>query len=132
MFCGRNVLRNGTLRNEWNAISGKPAMTRNSGVFASGTKAERQPGSFPTPTPPKGGCGVGKTNSPVPSSDQAAWVRENLPVCAAVAAEFKAEFGDVRLVYAAENGHTLGKPGPTGVSLADTSISGSMGKRSAR
>lgn len=97
-------------------------MTMNSSVFASGTKAERQPGSFPTPTPPKGGCGVGKTNSPEPASDRAAWVRENLPTCAAFAAECKAVFGDVRMVYASENGHTLGSQGPTGVSLADTVV----------
>ena len=41
-----------------------------------------------------------------------AWVKENLPACAAVANEFKAVFGDVRLVYACENGHELGKKTP--------------------
>jgi len=44
------------------------------------------------------------------AESMAEWVRENLPTCAAVAAEFKAEFGDVRLVYAKEAGHEIGKP----------------------
>jgi hypothetical protein len=45
------------------------------------------------------------------------WVRDNLPECASVAAAFKAEFGDVRLTYASENGHVLGKESaePVGV-----------------
>lgn len=32
-----------------------------------------------------------------------------MPTVAAFAAAMRAEFGDVRLVYASENGHTLGK-----------------------
>lgn len=39
----------------------------------------------------------------------AQWVRENLPECASIAASFRAEFGDVRMTYASENGHVLGK-----------------------
>lgn len=37
------------------------------------------------------------------------WVAENLPTCASVANEFRKEFGDVRLVWARENGHEIGK-----------------------
>jgi hypothetical protein len=39
----------------------------------------------------------------------AEWVRENLPTCAAVAAEFREAFGDVRLVYAREAGNEIGR-----------------------
>ena len=41
-------------------------------------------------------------------SDRQQWVRQNLPQVAAKAGEFKAEFGEVRLVYASENGHAVG------------------------
>ncbi len=37
------------------------------------------------------------------------WVTENMPTVAAFAAAMRAEFGEVRLIYASENGHTLGK-----------------------
>lgn len=51
------------------------------------------------------------------------WVRENLPVCAAFAAEVAAVFGpDVRMVYACEAGHTFGRPGPVGIRLSDMVI----------
>ncbi len=53
---------------------------------------------------------------------RAAWVRANLPECSAVAAAFRAEFGDLRLVYASENGHVIGKPGPGGVKLSETVV----------
>lgn len=43
-------------------------------------------------------------------SERQQWVRDNMPVIAAIANEFKAEFGDVRLVFASENGHVIGKP----------------------
>lgn len=52
----------------------------------------------------------------------AAWVRENLPQCSAVAERFRAEFGDVRMVWASEGGHVLGKPGPDGVKLSDAAF----------
>jgi hypothetical protein len=55
-----------------------------------------------------------------------AWVKQNLPACAAIAADFKAVLGDVRLVYASENGHQLGQRGPDGVRLSDTQISGAL------
>jgi len=42
--------------------------------------------------------------------EKAAWVNANLPQCAALAALCKATFGAVRLTYASENGHTIGKP----------------------
>lgn len=50
------------------------------------------------------------------------WVNENMPTCAAVAASFREVFGDVRMVYASENGHVLGTPGPEGVKLSETGI----------
>jgi len=37
------------------------------------------------------------------------WVADNLPTCAAIAAAFRAEFGDVRLVWAKEGGHEIGR-----------------------
>jgi len=49
-------------------------------------------------------------------------VRANLPTVAAIAASFRAEFGEVRLAYASENGHVLGKPGPDGVKLSETVV----------
>lgn len=45
------------------------------------------------------------------------WVRENLPLCTTWAEECRAAFGDVRLVFAQENGHTLGKRGPEGLTI---------------
>ncbi len=53
------------------------------------------------------------------------WVQDNMPACAAIAAEFKDVFGDVRLVYASEAGHVIGKPWQDGVKLSDTVV-GSM------
>lgn len=55
-------------------------------------------------------------------SERQQWVRDNLPISAAIASEFKAVFGDVRLVFASENGHVLGKPGPDGVKLSETVV----------
>lgn len=42
-------------------------------------------------------------------NEAAEWLATNLPTVAAFATAMRAEFGDVRLVYASENGHTLGK-----------------------
>ncbi len=55
-------------------------------------------------------------------ADMAAWTKANLPTCASVAAEFRGVFGDVRMVWAAEAGHTLGTRGPDGVPLVDTVV----------
>jgi hypothetical protein len=45
-------------------------------------------------------------------------VRENLPTCADFAAQCRAAFGEVRMLYASENGHTIGKPSdPPGYSV---------------
>ena len=60
--------------------------------------------------------------SRVEKDEKQQWVRNNLPTCAALAGDFKAVFGDVRLVYAAENGHELGKQGPDGVKLSETLV----------
>jgi hypothetical protein len=87
--------------------------TASTGFFSS-AKQGRQGGDLGGNHPPlKGGVFSPKKHSPLPmptdrSESMAEWVRENLPTCAAVAAEFKAEFGDVRLVYASEGGHVLG------------------------
>ena len=43
------------------------------------------------------------------AEEKAEWVRLNLPTVAAFATAMRAEFGEVRLVYARENGHTIGK-----------------------
>ena len=48
----------------------------------------------------------------LPTSDRqagAAWLRDNLPTVAAVAADFREAFGDVRLAWAKEGGHEVGK-----------------------
>jgi hypothetical protein len=51
-------------------------------------------------------------------ADAAAWVRDNLPTCADFAAQCRAAFGEARLLYASENGHTIGKPSdPPGYSV---------------
>lgn len=50
------------------------------------------------------------------------WVADNLPAVAAFASAVRAEFGDVRLVFAAEAGHVIGKPGPDGVKLSETVV----------
>lgn len=62
-------------------------------------------------------------------NERAAWVNENLPACAAVAAAFKAEFGDVRLVFASQNGHTIGQRSPDGIPLSETLLGPIVTKR---
>ena len=49
-------------------------------------------------------------------SDKSAWLRENLPVVASVVDQFAEAFGreNLRVVYASENGHVLGKPADQG------------------
>lgn len=63
--------------------------------------------------PPLGG-GVPERGCPAPvapdRADAAAWVRDSLPTCADFAAQCRAAFGEARLLYASENGHTIGKP----------------------
>lgn len=39
----------------------------------------------------------------------ALWLRANMPEVAAVAADFRKVFGDVRLVWAREGGHEVGR-----------------------
>ena len=55
-------------------------------------------------------------------SERQQWVRDNMPIIAAKASEFKSAFGDVRLVFASENGQVIGKPGPDGVKLSETVV----------
>lgn len=63
--------------------------------------------------PPLGG-GVPERMCPAPvapaRADAAAWVRDNLPICADFAAQCREAFGEARLLYASENGHNIGKP----------------------
>lgn len=102
---------------------------RNGKAFGCFYGLERWNGKTP-PLPPKGGEGEGFAGrhpdlGSVMADDRAskaAWVRENLPGCTAVADAFRAEFGDVRLVFAAEAGHVIGKPGPDGVKLSETVV----------
>lgn len=55
-------------------------------------------------------------------SDRAEWVRSNMPNCAAAAATFAASFPGLRMTYASENGHVIGKPGGRGVKLSETFV----------
>ena len=43
-------------------------------------------------------------------ANAAEWVRQHLPICSAFAAAVRDEFGEARLTYASEAGHTIGKP----------------------
>lgn len=52
-------------------------------------------------------------------SDRAAWVRDNLPTCAAAAATFAAAFPGTRMTYASENGNVIGKQSPHGIKLTN-------------
>lgn len=91
------------------------AVGSDSGGFFSSAKQGRQGGDWGETHPPlKGGVVFPQKPPPQPMpSDRAEklaeWVRENLPTCSAVAAEYRAEFGDVRMVYAREAGHEIGR-----------------------
>lgn len=63
-------------------------------------------------------------------ADKAAWLRQSLPVVAEVVDSFAAVFGreSIRVVWAKENGHEIGKPGPDGVKLSETLV-GSLNKK---
>lgn len=79
--------------------------------FSNSERVERQ-APPPHPSPLKGegvGGGVGLAAAD-PRAEAAEWVRQNLPICSAFAAEVKAEFGSARMTYASEGGHVLGKP----------------------
>lgn len=107
----------------------KTRSARNGKAFGCFLVLERGNGKS-HPLPPKGGEGEGiagrrPNRGPVMADDResrAAWVRENLPGCTAVAEAFRAEFGEVRLVFAAEAGHVIGRPGPDGVKLSETVV----------
>lgn len=82
-------------------------------VFFPSAQRVRQGGNGEKHPPLKGGV-FSPIPSPLPTQtaearQKAEWVRENLPTCAKVAAEFREAFGDVRLTYAAENGHVVGR-----------------------
>jgi hypothetical protein len=109
---------------------------RVSPFFSSSADGVRQRGNSSPHNPPKGGCVGEERHSPMPTPADAAAkalaekVKECLPTCAAVAAEFRAAFPGTRMVFAEENGHTLGKRGPDGIKLSETLV-GSMTKRKA-
>ena len=82
-----------------------------SGCFGNSVRVERQ-APPPHPSPLKGegvGGGVGLAAADR-RSEAAEWVRQNLPECSAFAAACRKEFGEVRLLWASENGHEVGKP----------------------
>lgn len=117
--------RRGTGRNT--ACLGSSAGA-DSAFFLPSAAGVRHPGNSLSSTTPLGGVdGERERHSPEPTSPGrrsggAEWVRENLPTVAAVAARFRAEFGDVRLVHAVENGHEIGRSGPDGVKLSETVV----------
>lgn len=55
-------------------------------------------------------------------ADMAAWTKANLPTCVSVASAFRAAFGDVRMVFASEGGHSVGAKGEDGVKLSETHV----------
>ena len=95
-------------------------------LFFSPSTAGRQWGNSSPHNPPKGGCVGEERHSPVPGhadrAELASLVRERLPICAGVAATYREACGDVRMVYASENGHTLGQRGADGVPLSETLV----------
>ena len=80
-----------------------------------GSLADRQGTERRTllPHPPLGG-GVAERVCPAPvalaRAQAAEWVRQHLPICSAFAAAVRDEFGEARLTYASEGGHSIGKP----------------------
>ena len=65
--------------------------------------------------PPFGGGGVsrGCCLAEAAREEKAQWVRDNLPKCSAVASAFREVFGrPVRMTYAEEAGHVIGKRAP--------------------
>lgn len=118
--------RTGTIRNESRPLAGGA----DEAVFSLVSQQLRQGGNSNPHNPPKGGCVGFERPSPQPTTkqgnaDKAEWVKTNLPTCAAVAAEFRAAFGEVRLAYASENGHEIGTRSPDGVKMSETNV-GSM------
>ena len=67
-------------------------------------------------------------------SDRQAWLKENLPVVAGMVDQFAEAFGreNLRVVYASENGHVIGKPGPDGVRMSDTVVGRMFADRPAK
>lgn len=105
---------------------------RVSSNLTAGTKVER---SHPPPPPFRGG-GVGVAVPAKPDRSEAAeWVRANLPICSAFAAELKSFFTEARLTYANEAGHSIGKPSPapalsiSGDALMESLLRKAKGKR---
>lgn len=101
----------------------------NSKVFAGGTEAERRNSGL-SPLPPLRGGERGKSlpgenlDGKPADDDRQQWLRENLPTVASVVDQFAAAFGrlNLKVAYASEGGHVLGKPGPDGVKLSETLV----------
>lgn len=57
-------------------------------------------------------------------ADRSEWLQKNLPVVAGVVGDFADVFGreNIKVVYAKEGGHELGKRGPDGISLVDVHV----------
>jgi hypothetical protein len=89
---------------------------RNANGFTVGTKAEQRNSGL-SPLPPLRGGERGKDlpgenlgEKPV-GDDRSKWLKQNLPTVASVVDEFALAFGrsNLRVVYAEEAGHVLGK-----------------------
>lgn len=66
----------------------------------------------PHPSPLKGegvGGGVGLAAGAADREAKAEWVRQNLPICSAIASDFRAVFPGCRMTYAEEAGHVVGR-----------------------
>lgn len=60
-------------------------------------------------------------------SEAAEWIRANLPICSAFAADLKACFPEARMTYANEAGHVIGKPSPEpGLSISGDALMESL------
>lgn len=101
-------------------------MARVLDLFSSGSIADRLSGDSTPPIPPPRGGGRGvESHPPKPAaSERQQWLRENLPTVAAVVDDFAAVFGrdQVKVAYADEAGHVIGKPSPDGVKLSEMQI----------
>jgi len=65
---------------------------------------------------------VGPAAAVTDRQSAAGWVRQHLPICSAFAAELRDAFGPVKLTFASEDGHVIGKasePAAFSVSGAD-------------
>ena len=79
--------------------------------FSNSERVERQ-APPPHPSPLKGegvGGGVGLATADSDRAAKAEWVRQNLPICSAIASDFRSVFPGCRMTYAEEAGHVVGR-----------------------